>query len=89
MLAYRRVFSEPVAVDHLRGTDALARAEAESRAQRFQEEKERLEAELNDIRQKYTDLQTQFESRLDARVQELRDNPEKLRQLMLAVGRGQ
>jgi hypothetical protein len=75
-------------VDPLREADARARREAEARAQALQAEKERLEAELSDIRSKYQELEDKFAQRLADEVEVLRNDPEKLRQAMLAAGRG-
>lgn len=81
-------FSSVGVKDPLREADARAREEAEARARLLEEEKQRLEAELADIRQKYAELQTQLEARLTEGVDELRNDPEKLRQAMLAAGKG-
>jgi len=88
VLVYDR-FMGTVVVDPLREADDRALVEAQTRARELQAEKERLEKELTDIRSKYQELQDKFEARLEDSVQELRDNPEKLRQAMLAAGRGQ
>lgn len=87
VLVYDRV-TRTVVVDPLREADDRALLEARRRASELQAEKERLESELADIRAKYQDLQTRFEDRLAEEVDSLRDNPEKLRQAMLAAGRG-
>ncbi len=81
-------FKGVTAVDPLREADGRALVEAQTRARELQAEKERLEKELTDIRSKYQELQDRFEARLADSVQELQDNPEKLRQAMLAAGRG-
>ena len=81
-------FKNPVVVDPLREADARALMEAQVRARELQAEKERLEKELTDIRAKYQELQDKFEQRLSDEVEALRNDPEKLRQAMLAAGRG-
>jgi len=75
-------------VDPLREADARARKEAETRARELQAEKERLETELAGIWTKYQRLQAEFEQRVASEVEALRDDPEKLRRLMLQVGKG-
>lgn len=75
--------------DPLRDADGRAREEAETRLRLLEEEKQRLAAELADVRQKYEGLRAQLETKLADGVQELRDDPNKLRDAMLAAGRGQ
>jgi peptidoglycan hydrolase CwlO-like protein len=82
-------FKGVTVVDPLREADDRALMEAQTRARELQAEKERLEKELTDIRSKYQELQDKFEQRLSDEVEDLRNNPEKLRQAMLAAGRGQ
>ena len=87
VLVYDRVMRTTV-VDPLREADDRALVEAQTRARELQAEKERLEGELKDIQTKYDDMQTKFEQRLSEKIEELRNDPEKLRQAMLAAGRG-
>lgn len=75
-------------VEPLRGADDRARIEAETRVRQLETEKKRLESELELIRGRYTELQAQMEAGLATRVDALREDPEKLREAMLAAGRG-
>lgn len=84
------VWNRPVisVVEPLKGADDRARREAEDRAARMEAEKARLEAELAKIREEHAKLQVDFEARLEAKMDDLRSNPAKLREAMLAAGRG-
>lgn len=83
------VWNRPVVsiVEPLAEADARARREAEARAAALEAEKVRLDAELSAIRKEHDSLQRHMEERLDARVEELRNDPNKLREAMLAAGR--
>lgn len=74
-------------IEPLKPADDRARLEAETRARELEAEKTRLEAELAAIQKSHANLLDQFEAQLDARVDTLRQDPEKLRQAMLAAGR--
>lgn len=87
VLIYDR-FMGTVVVDPLREADDRALVEAQARARALAAEKARLESELSDIRSKYQELQDKFAQRLADEVEVLRNDPEKLRQAMLAAGRG-
>jgi F0F1-type ATP synthase membrane subunit b/b' len=76
-----------VVVDPLAGADERAKLEAETRAAQLEAERDRLAKELADLRTEHAGLRAQFEQRLEDRVQELRDDPEKLRQAMLDAGK--
>lgn len=67
--------------------DERAKIETETRFKQVAAEKQRLSLELIKIQKKYDDLLAEFDSRLEHRIDELRNNPEKLRQMMLNAGR--
>lgn len=74
--------------DPTSAADERAKTEAELRFKQVAAEKQRLSLELLDLKKKYDDLLVDFDTRLEHRIAELRDDPEKLRQAMLAAGRG-
>lgn len=76
-----------VVVDPLVGADERARLEAETRVRQLETERDRLAEELRDLRAEHDSFREHFEQRLAESVQELRDDPEKLRQTMLDVGK--
>jgi hypothetical protein len=67
--------------------DDVLRARQETEAQ-LRKEKADLELKLEIAESKHRTLQINFESRLQEEVESLRNDPERLRQLMLRVGPG-
>jgi hypothetical protein len=84
------VWNRPIlnVVEPLREADELAKKEAADRETATRAEKLRLEAELIKIREEHAKLEANFEARLEAKVEDLRSDPAKLRETMLAAGRG-
>jgi cytochrome c-type biogenesis protein CcmH/NrfG len=78
----------PVPIDVLKPADDRAQVEAATRTKELEAEKIRLQQELTDITVKHDTLQSQFEERLQGEVDALRNDPERLRELMLSVGQG-
>jgi hypothetical protein len=76
-------------VEPLSEADERAKIEHDVRVKQLEAEKKRLQSELDEIHGRYEALKVTFEGRLQAKVEELRADPEKLRQAMLAAGRGQ
>jgi predicted nuclease with TOPRIM domain len=74
-------------VDPLKGADARAREENAVRIRALEAERTALQAELQKIQKENADLQKHMEERLEARITDLRNDPEKLRQAMLEAGR--
>ena len=75
------------AIDPLRDADGRASAEQAERTRALQAENTRLAAELARIQAEHAELLAGVETRLEKRVQELQDDPQKLRDFMLAAGR--
>ena len=88
MLAVGLFRSRLTVIDPVAGADARAQLEAERRAQQLEEEKAKLEARIAELEQQYAELQVRFEKGLADEVEALRDDPERLRALMLRVGPG-
>ncbi len=78
---------EVVISDPTSAADERARTEADLVLRQLGAEKTRLAGELADIKKKYADLQVKFEERLAAEIDDLRQNPDKLREAMLAAGK--
>lgn len=74
-------------VDPLRGADERAREEHARRIQALEQEKADLQKRLEAIQKENAALQRHMEERLEARIADLRNDPEKLRQAMLEAGR--
>lgn len=71
----------------LEEADRRASEENARRASELAEENARLVRQLTALQEEYDGLQKHMEDRLDARIQDLREDPEKLRQVMLEAGR--
>ncbi len=80
-------FVNPFVIDPVAPADDRAKEELKRRFAEMAAEKTRLTRELSDLRMKYTRLEVDFDKQLEARIDELRNDPEKLRQAMLAAGR--
>lgn len=91
-LAYAGMYfmNRPVAAvaDPLEADREREKLEAETRVRQLEEEKVRLEQQLADLNKKYQDLEANMETRLASRVEELRSNPDALRDAMLRAGTG-
>lgn len=75
-------------LDPTANADERAKEERDKRKKLLEEENQRLEAELAEVSTKYEGLQAEFEQRLVDEVQSLREDPQRLRELMLGVGPG-
>lgn len=84
----RFVGHNPFVIDPVAPADDRAKEELKRRFAEMAAEKTRLSRELSDLHMKYTRLEADFDKQLEARIDELRNDPEKLRQAMLAAGRG-
>ena len=72
-------------IDPTADADERAREEHAKRVEELQHENKRLEEEKAAIQAKYDTLEQEFEQRLVDEVQELRQDPERLRRLMLGI----
>lgn len=77
----------PTVIEPLEAADERAKTEAETRTRQLEQENTRLTAQLADLQTKYEALQSTMETRIASHVDELRNDPEKLRQAMLAAGK--
>lgn len=75
-------------LDPLREADERAEFEAEVRAKALTKERDRLKARVAELEAENQAQQEHMERRIQDEVQALRENPEKLRELMLGVGPG-
>lgn len=91
-LAYAGMYfmNRPIAAiaDPLEADREREKLETETRVRQLEEEKARLQQELDALNKKYTDLEANMEARLADRVEELRANPDALRDAMLRAGKG-
>lgn len=87
MIIMRGLSPGPVVVDPTKEADERAKVEAETRVRQLTVERARLAKELISLREEHKSLREHFEARLNQEVDSLRNDPEKLRQLMLQVGR--
>lgn len=83
-----RFAKPPVIIDPTEKADERARLEAETRADQLEAEKARLALQLAVITAERDELRDKFEARLRDEVDALRDDPEKLREMMLSTGPG-
>jgi hypothetical protein len=83
-----RMKPQDVVVAPLAGADERAQYEIELRNEQLMAEKRRLANELAVVTKERDALRAEFEARLRAEVDTLRDDPEKLRMLMLTMGPG-
>lgn len=86
MFMMRFAMPKTLVVDPLAEADERARVENYTRTRQLETERDRLAGELAELRVEHAELRSQFEARLADRVQELRDDPEKLREAMLDAG---
>jgi len=90
-LAYAGMYfmNRPVAAvtDPFEADRERERTEAQTRIQQLEAEKAALQKQLDDLNKKYADLEANMESRLASRVDELRANPDALRDELLRAGR--
>jgi len=87
MAVQRILMGRPVVIDPTREADIRAKEEAEARADKLRREKNRLALELALMTVERDKLLKQLEQRQAAQVQELRNNPEVLRQAMIEAGK--
>lgn len=87
MFVMRALGTRTVVIDPTAEADERARVEEYTRVRQLEAERDRLAAELSDLRSEHASLREHFEQRLADEVQELRDDPEKLRQAMLDAGK--
>lgn len=87
MLVMRVLGTRTVVIDPTEEADERARVEEYTRSRQLEVERDRLAAELEDLRAEHASLREHFEQRLADEVQELRDDPERLRQAMLDAGK--
>lgn len=84
-----RIYTRPVKViDPVAPADERARVEAETRIKQLEAEKERLQRKLKALEADHNELIRKFEDSLKAEVEALRNDPERLRRLMLETGQG-
>jgi len=76
-------------IDPVGQADARSREEIARRIVGLEAERDRLKSELEDLKVKNQLILQNYEAQLLAGVEELRKDPEKLKDLMLRVGRGQ
>lgn len=78
----------PTVIEPLAAADERAKTEAETRARQLEQENARLTAQLSELQTKYNTLQASMETRIASDVDGLRADPDKLRDAMLAAGKG-
>jgi hypothetical protein len=88
MLAAKLLNRGPAVIDPLRNADERAMEEAETRARLLETEKLRLVARIDELTAENRSMQEHFERRLAEEAEGLRNDPERLRQLMLRAGPG-
>lgn len=74
-------------VDPLQKADDRSQEEALIREREMEEEIARLKTEKQEIQRRYDELEKKIEKHLEDQVEELRDDPEKLRRIMLGINR--
>ncbi len=79
----------PVVVDVMENADAKALEESNLRIKALEEERTALQGRLGQIQAKYEALQADFEARLIQEVDDMRKDPNRLRDAMIRAGRGE
>lgn len=77
-----------VVLDPLREADERAREEAEVRARLLEKEKADLAKKIGELEAVNRANQEHFERRVEEEIESLREDPERLRELMLRTGPG-
>lgn len=73
-------------IDPTEMADERARVEHETRVRALEQENERLKQELHETEARFASMREAYEAQLQSEVEDLRNNPDRLRELMKQVG---
>jgi cell division protein FtsL len=83
-----RFTRRPLVLDPLGEADARAALEAERRTQQLEEQRVQLEQQVAALEERYVEQQAVLERGIEEEVEALRNDPQRLRELMLRSGPG-